>query len=46
MFIWEINEIRTRDLQFLNTLYMDLDENIFIRKPICNLGGKNFISSF
>jgi hypothetical protein len=46
MFIWEIYEIQTRDLQFLNTLYKDFDENIFIRKPICDLVGKNFILWF
>jgi hypothetical protein len=41
MFIHKMFEIRTRDFQFLNTLHMELDEYIFIRKkPMCDLGGK------
>jgi hypothetical protein len=37
-------EIRTCDFQFWTTLYMDLNENIFIRKHICDLVGTNIIS--
>jgi hypothetical protein len=46
MFIKEIFQIRTRDLHFLNTLYMDLDKNILLESPYAIHVGKTLFHDF